>query len=193
MGGAQELFGVTPDLATFGKGVANGFPLAIVTGRRTYMSLMEDVFFSFTFGGETLSLAAAKAVIEKMRREPVLDTIHRRGQAVLDGVVRADRERTAWRRSAGLWSSRVELLHDHRCAAVQRDRAEDALPPGDVRARDPDHRDAQHVICALRRGRRAALLAAYDEVLPILRSAAMDRGPARSAPRRAAQATVQGP
>jgi glutamate-1-semialdehyde 2,1-aminomutase len=86
MGGAQELFGVTPDLATFGKGIANGFPLAIVTGRREYMKLMEDVFFSFTFGGETLSLAAAKAVVEKMKREPVLDTIHRQGQKVTDGV-----------------------------------------------------------------------------------------------------------
>ncbi|MEO8436820.1 MAG: aminotransferase class III-fold pyridoxal phosphate-dependent enzyme [Chloroflexota bacterium] len=86
MGGGQELFGVTPDLATFGKGVANGFPLSIVTGRTPYMKLMEDVFFSFTFGGETLSLAAAKAVIEKMRREPVLETIHRQGQKVLDGV-----------------------------------------------------------------------------------------------------------
>ena len=86
MGGAQELFGVTPDLATFGKGIANGYPLAIVTGRGEYMRLMEDVFFSFTFGGETLSLAAAKAVLTKMQREPVLETIHRQGQKVLDGV-----------------------------------------------------------------------------------------------------------
>jgi len=86
MGGAQELFGVVPDLATFGKGVANGHPLSIVTGRREYMQLMEDVFFSFTFGGETLSLAAAKAVIAKLRTQPVLETIHRRGQTVLDGL-----------------------------------------------------------------------------------------------------------
>jgi len=85
-GGAQERFGVTPDLATFGKGVANGFPLAIVAGKREYMKLMEDVFFSFTFGGETLSLAAAKAVMQKMRREPVLDTIHQRGQQIIAGV-----------------------------------------------------------------------------------------------------------
>ena len=92
MGGAQELFGVIPDLATFGKGIANGFPLAIVAGRREYMRLMEDVFFSFTFGGETLSLTAAKAVMEKMRREPVLATIHRRGQAILDGVAARIRE-----------------------------------------------------------------------------------------------------
>ena len=86
MGGAQQLFGVIPDLATFGKGIANGYPLAIVTGRARYMRLMEDVFFSFTFGGETLSLAAARAVLTKMQREPVLETIHRQGQKVLEGV-----------------------------------------------------------------------------------------------------------
>ena len=88
MGGAQALFGVTPDLATFGKGIANGYPLAIVTGRAPFMRLMEEVFFSFTFGGETLSLAAARAVLTKMQGEPVLETIHRQGQKVLDGVAR---------------------------------------------------------------------------------------------------------
>ena len=86
LGGAQQLFGVTPDLATFGKGIANGYPLAIVAGRAPFMRLMEEVFFSFTFGGETLSLAAARAVLTKLQREPVLETIHRQGQKVLDGV-----------------------------------------------------------------------------------------------------------
>ena len=65
-GGAQEYFGVTPDLAAFGKGIANGFPLSAVTGRRDLMMLMEDIFFSGTYGGETLSLAAASVVLERM-------------------------------------------------------------------------------------------------------------------------------
>lgn len=73
IGGAQQLFGVTPDLATFGKGLANGYPVSAVAGRRDIMMLMEEVFFSFTFGGEMLSLAAAKAVLDKLKREPVLD------------------------------------------------------------------------------------------------------------------------
>ena len=59
LGGAQEKFGVTPDLATFGKALANGFPLSAVAGRKDIMMEMEHVFFSFTMGGETLSLAAA--------------------------------------------------------------------------------------------------------------------------------------
>lgn len=71
-GGAQALFGVTPDLATFGKGLANGFPLSAVAGRREVMMLMEEIFFSFTMGGETASLAAAKTALTLLRDEPVV-------------------------------------------------------------------------------------------------------------------------
>jgi glutamate-1-semialdehyde 2,1-aminomutase len=85
-GGAQELFGVTPDLATFGKGLANGYPLSAVAGRAEIMRLMEEVFFSFTFGGETLSLAASLATMKKLQREPVIETILCRGQAIMHGL-----------------------------------------------------------------------------------------------------------
>lgn len=85
-GGAQEYFGVIPDLATFGKGLANGYPVSAVAGRADIMRLMEEVFFSFTFGGETLSLAAAKATMDKLRREPVLETIAERGRALIEGL-----------------------------------------------------------------------------------------------------------
>lgn len=85
-GGAQALFGVTPDLATFGKGLANGMPLAAVVGKRELMQVMEDIFFSFTMGGETLSLAAAKAVLTKLRTHPVVDTIAKTGEAIKSGI-----------------------------------------------------------------------------------------------------------
>lgn len=88
-GGAQELFGVTPDLATFGKGLANGYPVSALAGRADIMKLMEEVFFSFTFGGETLSLAAAKATMEKLKREPVVATLRAQGQKVIDGAIEA--------------------------------------------------------------------------------------------------------
>lgn len=86
LGGAQERFGVTPDVATFGKGLANGYPLSAVAGSAAIMRMMEEIFFSFTFGGETLSLAAARATIAKLRREPVLGTIRSRGEALLSGL-----------------------------------------------------------------------------------------------------------
>jgi glutamate-1-semialdehyde 2,1-aminomutase len=82
-GGAQQLFGVTPDLATFGKGLANGYPLSAVAGRADVMKLMEEVFFSFTFGGETLSLAAALATMNKVTSEPVIETMNEHGQRVI--------------------------------------------------------------------------------------------------------------
>jgi glutamate-1-semialdehyde 2,1-aminomutase len=71
-GGAQELFKVTPDLATFGKGIANGYPLSALVGKNIYMESIKDIFFSGTFGGETLSLAAAKAVLIKLKKDKVI-------------------------------------------------------------------------------------------------------------------------
>ena len=85
-GGAQEYFGVTPDLACFGKGVANGYPVSALAGRAEIMQLMEEIFFSFTFGGETLSLAASLATLTKLKREPVVATMRRRGERLLAGV-----------------------------------------------------------------------------------------------------------
>lgn len=86
LGGAQELLGVTPDLTTLGKGIANGFPLSAICGRRDIMMEMEEVFFSFTMGGEALSLAAGKATIEKLRREPVIESLRRQGHKIASGT-----------------------------------------------------------------------------------------------------------
>lgn len=85
-GGAQEYFGVTPDLATFGKGLANGYPVSAVAGKADIMHQMEEVFFSFTFGGETLSLAAALATMTKLQQKPVIEMIRSQGKKVLKGV-----------------------------------------------------------------------------------------------------------
>jgi len=85
-GGAQEYFGVTPDLATFGKGISNGYPLSAVAGKAEIMRLMEEVYFSFTFGGETLSLAAASATLNKLKTQPVIETLIRQGQKVITGM-----------------------------------------------------------------------------------------------------------
>jgi len=87
-GGAQQEFGVIPDLAAFGKGIANGYPLSALVGTSEYMDVVEKIFFSGTFGGETLSLAAAKTVLTKLQREPVIETLKLRGQKILDGVTR---------------------------------------------------------------------------------------------------------
>jgi glutamate-1-semialdehyde aminotransferase len=85
VGGAQQYFGVSPDLATFGKGMANGLPLAAVVGRRELMEEFEDIFVSSTFGGDTLALAAARATIDEYGRQPVIEKLWSVGRRFQQG------------------------------------------------------------------------------------------------------------
>lgn len=92
-GGAQAHYGVTPDLAAFGKGMANGMPLSALVGPAAIMRTLGRVFFSSTFGGETLSLAAAIATVTKIRECGVCDHLARLGsilgrrvEAAIDGA-----------------------------------------------------------------------------------------------------------
>ncbi len=102
LGGAQAYFGVVPDLACFGKALANGYPLSAVVGRGGVMKLFDEVFFSATFGGETVSLAAAVATLGELRDARTLALIWERGQAIRDGINGLARE-------AGL-ASRVRCI-----------------------------------------------------------------------------------
>lgn len=63
-GGAQKYFGVTPDLSCFGKGLANGFPLSALVGKKRYMRKANDLFYSLTFAGESISLAAGSTALD---------------------------------------------------------------------------------------------------------------------------------
>jgi glutamate-1-semialdehyde aminotransferase len=84
-GGAQELFRVTPDLACFGKAIANGMPLSAIAGKREHMLRLPSVGFGMTFRGETLSLAAARAVIHTLETEPVIEHLARIGSELRGG------------------------------------------------------------------------------------------------------------
>jgi len=86
-GGAQELFGVTPDLSCFGKGIANGFPISVIAGKREIMEGFKDVFFSGTFGGELLSLTAANVVLDKVREGRVIPELYRIGNAIQQSLM----------------------------------------------------------------------------------------------------------
>lgn len=86
IGGAQLSYDVIPDLATFGKGIANGMPLAALVGKRKIMKCLEEkpIFFSTTFGGECLSLAAAKATITKMRQYKTIEHCWELGSKLIE-------------------------------------------------------------------------------------------------------------
>ncbi|MDP6403371.1 MAG: aminotransferase class III-fold pyridoxal phosphate-dependent enzyme, partial [SAR202 cluster bacterium] len=76
---------VTPDLTCCGKGMGNGYPIAAVVGRRDVMEIFDEIFFSFTFGGEALSLAATKATITEMRDKDVIGHLWEQGRRLRDG------------------------------------------------------------------------------------------------------------
>lgn len=86
VGGVQEYFGVTPDLAVFAKGVANGMPLSVYCGRAELMDKFQTVIVSSTLGGETLSLAAAKAALAIYSSGQVVAHIWQKGQTLWGGV-----------------------------------------------------------------------------------------------------------
>jgi glutamate-1-semialdehyde 2,1-aminomutase/spore coat polysaccharide biosynthesis protein SpsF len=90
-GGAQEHYGLTADLACFGKALGNGMPISALAGPGEYMDVLEDVFFSGTHGGEALSLAAARATLDVLATEPVHEHLWRLGEVLQTGV----RERIA--------------------------------------------------------------------------------------------------
>jgi glutamate-1-semialdehyde 2,1-aminomutase/spore coat polysaccharide biosynthesis protein SpsF len=85
-GGAQQHFGVRADLVCFGKALGNGMPISALVGAAAQMDGLQDVFFSGTHGGETLSLAAARATLDVLAREPVSERLWRLGERLQAGV-----------------------------------------------------------------------------------------------------------
>lgn len=86
LGGAQEYYRVTPDLSCFGKAMANGFPLAAVVGRAEIMRLFNEVFFSGTFAGEAMSLAACRATIHELQARQGIAHLWAVGERLRDGT-----------------------------------------------------------------------------------------------------------
>ena len=86
LGGAQELYGVMPDIAVFAKGISNGLPIAAVAGRREVMKVAAELVISSTYGGETLSLAAVVACLNEYRAKDVIGHIRVMGEQLMAGM-----------------------------------------------------------------------------------------------------------
>jgi glutamate-1-semialdehyde 2,1-aminomutase len=98
-GGAQTLYGLQPDLSTFGKAMGNGFAISAIVGRKEVMQLggwdhdRERVFLaSTTHGGETHALAAAIAVMDYYQTHDVVGQLHERGRRLAEGITRVANE-----------------------------------------------------------------------------------------------------
>lgn len=170
LGGAQAYYGVTPDLACFGKAMGNGMPISAVVGRAEVMRLMERIFYSGTFGGEALSLAAAIATIDKIERRDVIARLWAIGGELLAGA----RQRIA---AAGLaeviglvgtppWA--ILSFKDH--ARASRDAIKTLFLTEMIQAGVLIN--ASHNVCyAHTPADIAQVLAAYDRALPVVRDA----------------------
>ena len=87
MGGAQELYRVTPDLTVLGKGMANGYAISVVTGKaEVMMTAAQKLFISSTFFPNSDGYVAALKTIEILERDKVLDKIWEKGGRFLKKV-----------------------------------------------------------------------------------------------------------
>jgi len=170
VGGAQEYFGITPDLAVYSKAFANGMPIALLTGRRDVMELFEqDVFFFTTFGGEALSMAAALATIAEMREQNVPARLAEQGKKLKDGYndIAAELGLTSYTKCYG-YDCRTIVTFDASAgnpmeikAFVQQELFKRGILWGGFHNMCFSHSDADV----------AHTLAAYREVLPLLKEA----------------------
>ncbi len=87
MGGAQELYGVTPDLTVLGKAMGNGYPISVVTGKKDVMMAAESkLFISSTFFPNSEAFVAALKTIEIMERDNVLENIWEKGKWFMEKI-----------------------------------------------------------------------------------------------------------
>ena len=87
MGGAQEFYGVTPDLTVLGKGMANGYAISVVTGKAdVMMAAAQKLFISSTFFPNSDGYIAALKTIEIMERDNVLNNIWEKGNRLLTKI-----------------------------------------------------------------------------------------------------------
>lgn len=86
-GGAQEHYGIRPDMATYAKALGNGYPVAAFGGRREIMSIIgHGVAQGGTYTNNKPGVAAAFATLKLLKEKPILNTIQKRGRRLMDGL-----------------------------------------------------------------------------------------------------------
>ena len=105
LGGAQELYGVTPDLTTLGKIIGGGFPVGAFGGKREIMEQlapMGPVYQAGTLSGNPVAMVAGLATIEALSQPGVYEELDRKGKRLADGLCRA-----AGNAAVHTWCNRV--------------------------------------------------------------------------------------
>jgi glutamate-1-semialdehyde aminotransferase len=88
LAGMQEVWGVVPDLACYGKAIANGLPLSVLAGKKKWMDALPEVNYGLTFEAEAVSIAAALKTISEIRERGVIAALARMGRRVKDDFAR---------------------------------------------------------------------------------------------------------
>ena len=89
LGGAQEYYNLKPDMATYAKSLGNGYPIAAFGGKREIMETIgKGVAQGGTFNNNKPGVAAAYATLDLMQKEPVHETIARRGRRLMEGILK---------------------------------------------------------------------------------------------------------
>jgi glutamate-1-semialdehyde aminotransferase len=170
LGGAQEYFNIKADLACFSKAVANGMPISFLTGRKDVISRGEhDVFIFTTFGGEALSMAATIATINELREKNVPAYLAAQGKKLKDGYNQLVAELGMQKyTSCGGFDCRGIITFTPEAGDglvvktfVQQEMIRQGVLWGGFHNMSYSHSDADV----------AAVLAAYAEVLPMLKEA----------------------
>ena len=86
LGGAQSYYQVTPDLATFGKAMANGMPIAALTGKREIMQPLKDNWITSTYASEALSIVAAIETIKILKNTNAIERLYQHAKTLRQGI-----------------------------------------------------------------------------------------------------------
>lgn len=92
MGGSQEKYGVIPDLAAFGKSMANGMPIAVLVGKKEFMAPLKNNLITSTFASEALSIAASIETIKIIEEENIIQRLYYHSHRLRTGLKRISQQ-----------------------------------------------------------------------------------------------------
>ena len=165
LGGAQEYFGVVPDMATLGKALGNGYPIAAVVGRAEVMRAIETTFVSSSYWSEPASMAAAMASQQVIRGENVIAHVWAMGERLQEGIRKLARDSGVPFATHGLPPVFHFTLDVAEPAAYR------TLVTQEMARRGVHMSTAVYIMAAHQPGDIDAVLAALRETAPIIRQA----------------------